>query len=128
MRKYGDAAVIATNLYRTEKASSPVSAWEIATSQLFGAGSPGQKKACPKGAYLGLAEEGYLIGVLAGTYTRSQKNKAYAINAVRFLHDNPAQPITAEQLWAIVIHHSHKVYNHQMDVVLALRDAGLLRL
>jgi hypothetical protein len=48
-----------------------------------------REKPCPKGAFLGLCEEGLIVGVRRGSYTRSVKNKRYAVNAVKALRDDP---------------------------------------
>jgi hypothetical protein len=48
-----------------------------------------QKKPCPKAAFLGLCEDGYVKGVPKGVYTRSTKSKSYAVDAVKLLISNP---------------------------------------
>jgi hypothetical protein len=44
-----------------------------------------QKKGCPRGAFLGLCEEGLVKGIPAGNYTTSKDNKAYAVRAAELL-------------------------------------------
>ena len=85
------------------------------------------KKACPRGAYLGLCEEGMVAGVLRGTYTRSKDNKQYAVRAAQLLQHNPGLATAGpEQLWDRVMEGNSKAHNSQMDVVLTLWQRGLL--
>jgi len=79
MNKYGQAAVRAVRLINIGSISSPVDAWERATSEIFGKGTSSQKKGCPRGAFLGLCEDGKVLGIPPGKYTSSTKNKSYAI-------------------------------------------------
>ena len=44
-----------------------------------------QKKGCPRGAFLGLCEDGLVKGIPAGNYTVSKDNKAYAVRAAELL-------------------------------------------
>jgi len=39
-------------------------------------------KGCPRGAFLELCEAGMIKGIASGKYTRSKRNKEYAIDAV----------------------------------------------
>ncbi|WP_420865668.1 DUF6979 family protein [Dickeya oryzae] len=39
------------------------------------------KKSCPLSAFLGLCEDGYIKGIPKGKYTKSYKNKKYAVVA-----------------------------------------------
>lgn len=48
-----------------------------------------KKKGCPRNAFLGLYEEGLVKGIPSGNYTRSKKNKEYAIKAVKILKGAP---------------------------------------
>jgi hypothetical protein len=48
MSKYGQAAVKAVELINSKVVESPIKAWERSTAELFGSGSWGQKKGCPK--------------------------------------------------------------------------------
>ena len=106
----------------------PGQAWVSATSNIFGAGSPGQKKNCPKGAFLGLCEDGYITGIPPGNYTSSTKNKAYAIDAVRILRVRPELESEPRKLWTQVDKDDpNKSHNSQMNVVVALWSAELIR-
>jgi len=128
MGSYGQVALKAVELIRTGKATDPTDAWEIATSQLFRAETSMQCKGCPKGAFLGLCEEGFVKVIPSGHYTRSKKNKSYAVKAVSILKNNPTKDYTENELWNEVIGNEHKkAYNQQMDVVLALWKNGFIQ-
>ena len=126
MNKYGKSAVKAARMMSAGSASSPQDAWERATSEIFGKGTPSQKKGCPKGAFLGLCEEGYVKGVPPGNYTNSTKNKRYALQAVKILRGNPVISKDPKSLWALVMQGEPKSHNSQMDVVAALWRKGLI--
>lgn len=130
MGSYGEAALKAVELIKIGKATDPRDAWKIATSQLFGAGTSMQRKGCPKGAFLGLCEEGFVKAIPSGHYIRSKKNKNkfYAVKAVSILKNNPTKNYTKNELWNEVIGNKHKkVHNQQMDVVLALWENGFIQ-
>ena len=126
MGKYGEAAVKAVRLYRRGPAESPQDAWQKATVELFGQGTSGQIKGCPKGAFLGLCEEGLIEGIEPGIYTRSQKNKKYAIRAVAILKQCPSLSSNPDRLWSDVLDGEPKTHNSQMDVVVSLWNNKLV--
>lgn len=66
MSKYNQAAIKAVELIHQDISYSPIKAWEIATAEVFGEGTWGAKKGCPKNAFLGLCEEGYVKAFLQG--------------------------------------------------------------
>jgi len=127
MGRYGQAAIMAVELIKTGKEKNPIDAWEIATCQIFGKGTSMQRKGCPKGAFLGLCEEGLINGIPSGRYTRSHKNKSYAVKAVQMLKNNPTKHYTEKTLWNEVIGHKDKAYNQQMDVVITLWEKGYIK-
>lgn len=126
MREYGEVAVGATELARRTGAQPP-EAWEEASRTVFSHSVSLQDKGCPRSAYLGLCEEGLVLGIPAGSYTRSRDNKAYALRAVELL---ASEPVLADsgpmELWERVMGGQPKAYNSQMDVVLALWRQGLI--
>jgi hypothetical protein len=125
MGKYGKAAIRATELVR--EGLSPPAAWEHAARELFAGKDAAQRKGCPKGTYLGLCEEGRVVGVPGGSYTRSADNKAYGLEAIRLLTADPTLADTgAASLWDRVMAGREKRSNSQMDVVLALWSGGLI--
>lgn len=124
MGKYGKAAVIATDLLSKHKVDAPVKAWELAVDQVFPDSESSRRKGCPKSTFLGLCEDGYISGVERGEYTRSEKNKYYAIKAISLLNSNPM--LSEKELWELVIDESEKKHNAQMDVVKTLWDNKLI--
>lgn len=120
MGKYGQTAKIATELLIANQTNGPVKAWNVATIQVFPNSISSRNKGCPKNSFLGLCEAGYIINVMPGNYTRSEKNKDYAIKAISLLRDN--HRLTEAELWKLVIDESDKKHNYQMDVVKTLWD------
>ena len=54
--KYAKVALQAASLAST--GTSPVSAWKTAAAEVFSSSPSGERKSCPKSAFLGLAEAG----------------------------------------------------------------------
>ncbi len=92
--------------------------------KLYPTSPTSRKKTCPRGAFLGLCEEGLVKGIPAGRYTASKDNKAYAVNAAALLAERK-QSWSASELWRAV-GNAEKTHNRQMDVVLALWKNGLI--
>ena len=126
MDKYAQAAIEATRLCTHGTYLSPRIAWDQATTHLFGADTSGQKKGCPRDAFLGLCEEGLIKGIPKGIYCISVKNKRYAILALAHLQKNPDLSEQPRLLWDKVLKGENKVHNSQMDVVIALWNSGFL--
>jgi len=105
---------------------SPVEAWERATIGIFGEGTSGQKKGCPRGTFLGLCEEGRVKGIARGKYTRSKKNKRYGIHAIDLLQESPSLANNISALWGKVLKDEVRKHNSQMDVVVSLWKKGLI--
>jgi hypothetical protein len=126
MGKYGDAAIRATDLVRSRKHDSPTDAWQAAVEEIFPNSPSSRAKGCPRGSYLGLCEEGIVTGVRAGKYTRSNDNKAYAINALQILRLEPSLNLDKSELWRRVSAGTEKAQNGQLDVALSLWDKGYI--
>ncbi|EGQ7650473.1 TPA: hypothetical protein ACPJ0G_004764 [Vibrio alginolyticus] len=124
MNKYGDVAVAATHIAQT--GVCPVEAWNTAAEKEFKDNATSIKKGCPKNAFLGLAESGFVVGVPKGSYTKSVLNKQYALEAVRLLNENPSMKNNIKKLWVQSCGSESKVHNSQMDVVVSLWSLGLL--
>jgi hypothetical protein len=129
MPRYGDTAVLATKFVLEGKANSPVEGWKLAVAETCPDSVSSQKKGCPKGAYLGICEEGLVKGIPSGSYTTSVLNKKYALRALSLLRSEPALSGDAIGLWDRVMEMEGdtKHPNGQMDVVLALRQDDLLQ-
>ncbi|WP_434751377.1 DUF6979 family protein [Paenibacillus amylolyticus] len=65
-------------------------------------GTWAQRKGCPKNAFLGLCEEGLVHNIVSGRYTErsgSQKNKNYAVKAVRIWIEKLDLEVNKLGLW-----------------------------
>ncbi|MGH7179311.1 MAG: DUF6979 family protein [Tepidisphaeraceae bacterium] len=105
----------------------PANAWDAAAADTFGSSTSNRAKSCPRGAFLGLCEDGLLKGIPRCEYTKSQLNKAYATKAVAELRRNPSLAEDPKGLWSRVRGRDDMKHNAQMDVVLALWTSGLIR-
>ena len=116
--RYGAAALMAA---RGSSAAGvdPVARWENAMQMLYPTSPTARKKGGPRGAFLGLCEEGLVKGIPAGRYTASKENKAYAVRAAELLREGK-QSWSTNSLWRAVTDDLEKTHNSQMDVVLAL--------
>ena len=123
MGKYGEVAIKATKL---SKSNNPKSAWEEAFCQKFGKETSSQCKGCPRCTFLGLCEEGKIKGVCRGNYTKSKKNKEYALQAVQILQKHPGFCSNKTELWRKVTGEIRKAHNGQMDVVVSLWNNKLI--
>tara|TARA_R110002126_G_C10483197_1_gene502140 strand:- start:2120 stop:2332 length:213 start_codon:yes stop_codon:yes gene_type:complete len=66
-------------------------------------------------------------GIPKGDYTKSVKNKSYALKAISILKSNRNDSFTPKKLWD-KLELGDKRSNSQMDVVLALWDNGLIKI
>src|ERR1700674_3359489 len=122
--RYGEAALMATRQGSTAEIN-PIARWESAMEKLYPTSTAARKKPCPRGAFLGLCEEGLVKGIPAGHYTTSKDNKAYAVRAITLLTEGP-QNLSVSALWRAVAAGIEKAHNSQMDVVLALWKNDLI--
>jgi len=122
--RYGEAALIAARQADSPKISPEVR-WESAVATLYPTSPSARKKGCPRGAFLGLCEEGLVKGIPAGRYTSSKDNKDYAVRAAALLTEGKQSWSTAA-LWRAVTDDPAKTHNSQMDVVLALWKNDLI--
>ena len=122
--KYGQCAVHAVGIAR-QHAETPKTGWSKATGHVFSNGKAARDKGCPKGAFLGLCEDGIVRGIPRGQYTSSRLNKRYALDAVEVLIRTPQLSADKDSLWnAVPDHPLHE--NGQMDVVIALWLNGMI--
>jgi hypothetical protein len=122
--RYGEAALMAA---REGLASSthPAARWESALEKLYPTSPAARKKGGPRGAFLGLCEEGLVKGTAAGRYKAPQDSKRYAVQAVALLAEG-AQSWSTGALWRAVTNDPEKTHNGQMDIVLALWKNDLI--
>ncbi|WP_308992758.1 hypothetical protein QLS71_016155 [Mariniflexile litorale] len=119
MNKYGTAAI---NAAIEDK--NPIESWKIAVKDFDSESA--KVKGCPKNTFLGLCEDGLIKGIPKGNYTKSIKNKEYAINATKIIKNNPNKSFSPKELWE-KLDLGDKRHNAQMDVVLALWEHGLIK-
>jgi hypothetical protein len=120
--KYGEGALIAVSR-NLSSSPDPGTHWEQAMKAVYPSKPISQKKHCPKSAFLGLCEEGFVQGFPRGIYTSSKLNKNYAVRAVNLLQSG-STPKSPMELWREVMNGEKKSHNSQMNVVLALWDNG----
>ena len=128
--KYGKVAIEATkHIQKTSK--PPRKAWQDFAEKTFGAGTDGANKGCPRNAYLGLCEDGLVVGVPKDNYvSNGNLEKLYAVQAVRILQRNQTLENKPKELWKKVMidtgKNPNKTHNSQMNVVLALWHEGMI--
>src|ERR1700733_1983988 len=120
--RYGEAALIAA---RDSAGTSPARRWQSAIERIYPTSVSAQTKGGPRGAFLGLCEEGLVEGIPPGHYTTSKDNKGYAVQAARLLSEG-TQKWSISELWRAVSDDPEKAHNSQMDVVLGLWKKGLI--
>jgi hypothetical protein len=98
--RYGEAALMAAR-QGPPADNNPVARWESAMEKLYPTSTAARKKSCPRGAFLGLCEEGWLRAYRPGRYTASKDNKAYAVRAVALLTEG-TQHWSTSALWQAV--------------------------
>jgi hypothetical protein len=120
--RYGEAALIAA---RSSGPADPAARWEKALLQLYPTSPTSRKKGGPRGAFLGLCEDGLVKGIPAGQYTVSKDNKAYAVRAVALLAEG-VRSWSTTALWQAVTSDPERKHSSQMDIVMALWKNGLI--
>ncbi len=133
MGKYGTTAVQAAKLLRDGHTSAD-EAWRDVAAEVFPDAPEAKKKGCPREAFLGLCEAGLIRGVSASTCRKVDSpslNRRYSVAAARLLVADPGLASGSKiDLWHRVMTESGadpgKNQNSQMDVVLALWNAGLI--
>lgn len=125
MIKYREAAVHAVSLVTAREGDHPVTAWEKSTKKVFPSSTHLRDKGCPKGAFLGLCNEGLIKGIDAGEYAKATKNGAYAVKAIAILKRNRFLVSQPDLLWKKIA--PSITHNHQLEVVIGLWEAELIR-
>ena len=84
-------------------------------------------KGCPRVAFLGLCEEGYIKNIPVGRYLKKAncKNKQYAIDAIEILKKDDSLKNNPKKLWELIPNHPN-LHNSQMNVVCSLWNADLI--
>ena len=122
--EYGLTAVAAARL--AIAGIPPRDAWKKAITEYYQPGSSSAEKSCPMDTFLGLCEEGIIIGVEKGDYTNSKKNKQYGLEALSNIKTNPALADNIVKLWKS-IPDAPPSRNGQMNVVISLWKESLIQ-
>jgi hypothetical protein len=126
MTKYAKAALLAAKI--AQRGTNAALTWEEATISIFGKGTTSQTKSCPKGAFLGLCEEGLVKGVDTGTYlanSAENTSKQYTLAALELLKKERSIPENRNAFWQR-IPGTPDTHNGQLDVLFALIEKGLI--
>ncbi|UJR61902.1 DUF6979 family protein [Dickeya zeae] len=127
---YGETAVAVASAYDSSNKPDPRECWEYSIT-LFTDSRDSQKKPCPKSAFLGLCQDGYVKGIPKGDYLPPDSpNKRYAVVAAQWVLKDPGRKYSKAELWRIATKDcpdAAENENRQIDVVLALKEAGLLQ-
>lgn len=104
MARYGEVAVRATHMIQEKIVDSQRDAWTKVVTDIFPNSESSQKKGCPKDTYLSLCADGRVVGVPSGSYTRSVKNRQYALEAISLLYKEPNLANNEKLLWHKAVH------------------------
>ena len=127
MDGFGKVACLAAKMSR--EGTNPRDAWERSAKEIFPKRSM-RIKNCPRCAFLGIAEDGLIVGVSSGNYTSSQDSKRYAIAGVDLLRKEPDLCDNVNEMWRRVMYNEQdrdKTHNEQMNVVAALWKYGYIK-
>ena len=122
--RYGEAALMAVR-QNSSTPISPSARWKAAVETLYPTSPTAQRKGSPRGAFLGLCEEGLVKGIPAGQYMASKDNKSYAVQAVALLAEG-TKSWSRDELWRSVANDPEEIHNSQIDIVLALWKNDLI--
>lgn len=123
---YGEVALRAWELI-TAQGVSPPDAWRQAVCDRY-PNADQQKNAlqhtCPRGAFLGLCQWGFVRDVAPGSYTGSTASSGYALAAAGLLRAEPDVANNKSELKKRV--YGTRTPNDEVEVVLALANQQLL--
>jgi len=122
--RYGEAALIAAHPDKHHPKATPLDRWNVATKQLYPTSPTQQRKGGPRGAFLGLCEEGLVKRIVPGSYSAQRIHKDYAVQAAHLLLEGAAASVNG--LWRAVADDPETPHTSQMDVVLALWKNGYI--
>ena len=122
--RYGEAALMAAQ-QENSTGISPIVRWERAMDKLYPTSLTARRKGGPRGAFLGLCEEGMVKGIPSGSYTNSKDDKAYAVGAAALLIAG-TRKWSISELWQEVTDDPERAHNSQMDIVMSLWKNELL--
>lgn len=126
MNKYAQVAVNTVEAFKINPNIAVIETWDQQAAIIFGEEISLNRQGCAKSAFLGLCEEGAIVGIPKGNYTKSILNKEYALKAVEYLRKNNKK-ISAIGLWR-AIGLGGKTHNQQIDVINELFRREMLNL
>lgn len=121
---YGTIALKARE--RARAGEPPDLAWKREAQIVYPDKNAAREKGCPRNAFRGLAEGGYIVGVAKGSARSRSVNARYAVEAAEVLRMDAHLASDRIGLWRRTSG-GGKQHNGQMDVVVALFFAGCLR-
>jgi hypothetical protein len=122
---YGKTAIDAVKLMRQKIKYTSIEAWKKAI--VFNTTSEeSRKKGCSRAAFIGLCEEGYILGIPASNTKTISKNSKYATEAAKYLIENTPNKITINELWQKIEEPKPLNENGQMQIVIALWQNKIL--
>jgi hypothetical protein len=122
--RYGEAAILAAR-QGASGGINPEAQWESAMEKLYPTSPTARRKGAPRGAFLGLCEEGLVKGIPVGHYSATRDNKSCAVRAVALLSE-AKQSLSVSALWRAVTQDPEKPHGGQMDIVMALWKNDLI--
>ncbi|RFC35279.1 MAG: hypothetical protein DID92_2727744130 [Candidatus Nitrotoga sp. SPKER] len=127
LNKYGIAAVMAAQYCQSNAAIAPSFAWRFALAKLFTNSRLVRQELYPRCSFLGLCESGLIIGIPKGKYCSSIMYKGIATRAIFLLRTNSSLVDDELKLWQSVTRGAHIAPHQEMQVVIALWKAGLIK-
>ncbi|MGH1473817.1 DUF6979 family protein [Yersinia proxima] len=125
---YGDTAVEVVKHYI--RGQDLEESW-LRQITFFTTSEVSREKGCPRSAFLGLCENGWVKGIPPGGYlNKNSPNKDYAIEGAKIILANPSKQYSVSQLWVEakrVFPDGAENHNQQMTVVIALMNNDLLQ-
>ena len=106
---------------------NPETTWAEVAAQLYADSPALQMHGSACSTFLGLCSEGLVVGVPAGKYECSRRDKSFGMVAVRILREEPSLVFDQDALWRHVLNGRDVRHNAQMDVVCTLFRANLIK-
>lgn len=106
---------------------SPDKAWAEVAAELYPKHPALQNCGSACSTFLGLCAAGLVVGVPAGKYEFSARDKNYGLEAVKILEEEPTLAFDQDTLWRHVLNGRSIRHSFQMDVVCTLFRADLIQ-
>lgn len=127
MGAFGRAAVLTAQRLQRNQGLCPLSEWDRIINRMRLSNSTRQK-CCARNAFLGLCQANLIMGINPCIcHPRITTNGQYAVDAALILSQNGQRLTNLSQkaLWLMIPNHPRS-HNQQMDVVISLRNSGLI--